>query len=192
MGRQGGTIVLMRYLGLDGNPLRRPVDRIDSWATVILLLTLLVVGPIVTWRAGTLANREEPTRSVTVQAVLEENVVALPTAAEFAIQPRALPVQARWNAPDGTPRAGKIEPDSGGRAGTVVEIRTDAAGNVIPAALEEQRVAWVFLAGLIALLSLASVVVCVRLGLNRLLDRWRLAYWRHEWTMVEPRWSGRR
>jgi hypothetical protein len=184
--------VFVRYLGLDGNPLRRAVDRVDSWATVALLLVLLVGGPLVTWHAGALAGRGGPARSFTVQAVLDEDAVAAPAVGEFAMQSRVLAARARWTGPDGVPRAGRIELSSVGRAGSTVEILTDGAGNPIPPIQEEQRVGRVFLAGLLSLLGLVCVLVFARLALNRVLDRWRLAYWRQEWTVTEPRWSGRR
>jgi hypothetical protein len=41
-----------RILAVNGNPLRRRVDRYESWVKAILVITFLAVGPLLGWPAG--------------------------------------------------------------------------------------------------------------------------------------------
>jgi hypothetical protein len=41
-----------RILAVNGNPLRRRVDRYESWVKAILVITFLAVGPLLGWQAG--------------------------------------------------------------------------------------------------------------------------------------------
>src|SRR4051812_21202059 len=97
-----------RMLGLDRNPLRRPVDRVEARLTVLLVMTFLLVGPFVAWHTGEGAYREgryvariTAHDHVRVPAVLAEDAVLTYSGSEQS--PLVMrPVHATWQGPDGS------------------------------------------------------------------------------------------
>lgn len=187
-----------RFLGLDRNPLWRPVDRIDAWLTVLLAATFLVAGPVVAWQTGVAAYREAMFAEriarldhVRVDAVLLEDAVLTYSGSDTAPLVQN-PVPARWNGPDGSPHRGMIVPASPGPAGTVVPVWTDAAGNrTAPPRMVGDMELEGIRTGLVALLALGGVLAGVGTLVRQMTNRRRLAWWAGEWTFVEPRWSNR-
>jgi hypothetical protein len=193
---------VMRYLGLDRNPLRRTTDRVDTWLTLALMATMLLAGPVVAWTAGAAAYRtvihtgaEGRADRFAVNAILEADSIVYPVGVADGIEasPQRPPVPARWTGPDGSRHNGNIVPRGRDRAGSAVVIWTDAQGNLASSPRPYQdAVGRGVTVGLLAFAGLALVAVCLRLAVRRQLDRRRLASWQAEWTLIEPRWSGRR
>jgi hypothetical protein len=190
---------VLRHLGLDRNPLRRRVDRVERWLAIALVATILVVSPVVAWLVGSAVYRgglhaaggaygdRFPTT-----AVLEEDTVAL-TPVDATVPVTPLPARARWTGPDGVAHTGRILPDQQGRAGAVVVVWTDAAGNLVPRPPDaEQATGNGFVVGIAVLLASGVAAAAVWLVARRALERRRLDYWQTQWMSVEPRWSGRR
>ena len=50
---------LARWLGLDGNPLRRRTDKIATWLTVQFLVVILIGAPLFGFAAFAWASRAE-------------------------------------------------------------------------------------------------------------------------------------
>jgi hypothetical protein len=48
------------------------------------------------------------------------------------------------------------------------------------------------MAGFATALALLALIACLRLVVRNRLNKRRLAGWQTEWTLIEPRWSGRR
>jgi hypothetical protein len=188
-----------RFPGLDRNPLRRRVDRVEAWLTVLLTATFLFVGPVVAWHAGGTAYREalhtarisQPDH-VRADAVLEEDAVLTYTGSESPPMVQA-PVRARWQGPDGSSHRGTIVPAKPGPAGTVLPVWTDATGNltVPPRTVGDMRLEGVR-TGLVVLLILGGALAATRRLVRRAANRRRLAWWQCEWTLIEPRWTNRR
>jgi hypothetical protein len=187
---------LARVVGFDRNPMLRPVDLLEAWLAVALLLTALVVGPLVAWQAGVTAYRNGVRAAhqdrVRVGATLEADPVSYSGASQFAVSPDPLPVRAHWTAPNGRQRSGEIAVNAGGSAGTVVAIWTDHAGNLVdpppPAGRTLQRALLAAGLGLLAVVSTTAGGWAVS---RRRLYRHRLDLWEAAWAAVEPRWSGR-
>jgi hypothetical protein len=185
--------------GVDRNPLRRRTDRIEAWLTIAVMTVVLLVAPVVAWRAGAAAyggefsasEREERLQRFQVEAVLlgdtTDYVVAYGQAGVWQE-----PVPARWIAPDGTPRTGSVVPQSRANAGTTILIWTDPQGNLLapPASYSPHAVA--LGAGLATALGLVGTGALVLMLIRKRLDERRMASWRTEWMLVEPGWSGRR
>jgi hypothetical protein len=190
---------VVRYLGLDRNPLRRTVDRLDAWLTIAFMATLLLVGPVLAMAVGTAIThhrlaeaRAAQRHAFPTRAVLEESA-SYPVTSEYATTPVQTRVKARWTGPDGRIHHGEIEPDSTGPVGTVVTLWTDAAGNPVAAPPRTDMADADGLAGgMLALVGFAGLVLGGWVPVRRALDRRRMASWDVQWRTVEPRWSGRR
>jgi len=190
---------IVRRLGLDGNPLRRRTDRVETWLTVAMTAALLVTGPFVVWKAGTAAHRstvsaiERDNRQprFRLHAVLLADVVDSRDAGEL-VRPQYEPVAASWTAPDGTPRTGQVVPQFPADAGTAILIWTNGRGELTRPPHPHNPTGAALKAGLGAAVGLVTGVACLLLLIRRRLDMRRMASWQIEWIFVEPRWSGRR
>jgi hypothetical protein len=187
---------LLRRIGLDGNPLRRPVDRVEAWTALALLVATLVAAPVLGWTvwrteyaAGLRAEHPGPARFPT-RAVLLADASYLPAAAELNPQ---VATPASWTEPNGGRRTGVVVVRAGLAAGTAVPLWTDATGEPVDAPQRHsQTVADALAAGALAGGGPVLLVTCVLLALRHILDRHRMARWDDRWRTVEPRWSGRR
>jgi hypothetical protein len=184
---------------VDRNPLRRRTDRIEAWVTIAVMSVVLLVAPVVAWRAGAVAydgeysasEREKHVQRFQVEAVLLEDtsdhVVAYGQAGVWQD-----PVPARWTAPDGRSRTGSVVPQSRGSAGTTIPIWTDPQGNLLAPPASYSPHALAFGAGLAAALGLVGTAALVLMLIRKRLDERRMTSWQTEWMLVEPGWSGRR
>jgi hypothetical protein len=188
-----------RFLGLDRNPLRRRVDRVEGWLTVLLAATFLFVGPFVAWRGGAAAYREaaqvaraEQHDHVRVGAVLEEAAVRTYSGSDRSPLVQK-PVRARWTGPDGSEHHGMIVPRRPAPAGAVHPVWTDAAGNLTrpPRTAGDLRLEGIR-AGVEVQLIIGAVLIGCLMIVRRVANRRRLASWQGEWTYIEPRWRNRR
>jgi hypothetical protein len=185
-------------VGLDRNPLRRRTDRVETWLTLALAAAVMLCGPVVVWWVGTAAYRaaiaaaeRQRAQLFQVDAVLLEDSEGLAyTRGDDGGWP--VPARARWTAPDGGVRTGKLVTQSPGAAGTVVVIWTDRRGNVVDPSNSPSPSGAALGGGLATALALAAVYASLLLVIRRSLNRRRMASWELEWTVVEPRWSGRR
>jgi hypothetical protein len=190
---------LLLCLGFRRSALRRGVDLVDGWLTLVFVAALVVVGPVIAWRSGqAVYNRGLNGARVSwgdyvqVKAVVQDDSIVRADLVDVAATARQVPVRLSWNGPDGVPHTGQLDMSAGRRAGTVVTIWTDAAGNLIsnPPRLDQAISNGVGFGGF-TMLGFSAVVVGIWLVARLLLDRLRLARWRAEWALVEPRWSGR-
>jgi hypothetical protein len=191
----------LRRLATRRNPLVRPVDVVEAWVTFLLVTALVLTGPVLAWKAGATVH-DQAMRSVgearlnrfPTEAVLEEAPAEPVQSGEAADQPRAVPVRVRWTGPDGSQHSAEVVPDSSTRkAGEVVQIWTNAAGDGVPAPPGEGRaVGDAVIVGMIILILTGTTLLGVRIAARRALDRRRYAQWQAAWRAIEPRWSGRR
>lgn len=189
---------IARRVGLDRNPLRRRSDRVEAWFTVLLAGVLLLAGPLLAWRAGQVAYRNEVRASTwerqnrfQVQAVLQNDA-----AGYVDLTDEAAPVQgavpARWTAPDGTARTGSVVPPQDARAGSSVRVWTDIHGERTKPPRHRHPPTAAVANGLVTVVGISIGVAVLRLIVRRRLNIHRMAAWQMEWMLVEPRWSGRR
>jgi hypothetical protein len=189
---------LARRIGLDRNPLRRRTDRVEAWLRLVLAFALAICGPVlvcwvgaVAYRSALAAAEHDRERLFAVDAVLMEDAVGLAyVRGEDGVWP--VSVMARWTAPNGGQRTGKVVTETAGAAGSVVVIWTDARGDLVDTANSPSPSGAALGAGLATALGLAAVYASVLLVIRRSLNRRRMASWQLEWAVVEPRWSSRR
>ena len=189
------TTGLARKLRLDGNPLRRRTDKIAAWAAALLVAVFLIGAPLLSvaaagWagRAGAAGQRAE--RSwYQVPAVLLQAPSA-PAAAGGIFGD--LRVRARWTAPDGRARTGRIPVSTAMAAGRTVPLLVDAAGWPADPPLDRHAVvADEVAAAVVAPAALGMVLLCLAWAGRWLLDRRRLADWEVGWASVGPQWTKR-
>jgi hypothetical protein len=197
-GRRARRAVRLR-LGLDANPLRRASDRVESWIRLGLLTAFLAAGPFAAigashWmeNAGLREARAQAAAERQVRATLLQSAPAIRTLVPYTRNVLAW-VPARWAAPGGSPRTGKVSAALPALAGSSVTIWTTASGRLATPPLPRSQVAG--RAAAIGALTPAFLAVAL-LGLLRLsrrvLDRRRLAGWTAAWSAIGPQWTGRR
>ena len=125
---------LVRGLWPDRNPLRRRSDRAEAALVAGLLAGLLAGAPTAAITAGGWAYsagiRAEHAQRAWHQApamLLETAHAPAGTAQGYA---PGVQVQARWTAPDGTPRIGEVTVSAGAAAHSTLLVWTDAAGRL--------------------------------------------------------------
>jgi hypothetical protein len=188
---------IRRRLGLDGNPLRRTADRVQIWATLVLLALLVVAGPVLAWRTGrhvyrqgTVAERVESAQRTATPAVLLQDAPYPASNYAMVVAPMVT-AEARWTARDGSVHSGQIPVPAGTPAGTTVTVWTDPAGDPVGRPpRHDDTTARAILAGLAAGLGAVLLLDTARRVLRWVLDRRRLAAWQAAWAVVGPQWTG--
>jgi hypothetical protein len=195
-----------RRVGLGRNPLRRPIDRLEAWITLVLALALVLAVPGAAWRAGHIAyatglrtERVERANRLLADAVLTaeppsgaehaQRVVVPSPAATGSARVRAT---AQWTAADGTSRSGPVMVGVRWHPGTRVQLWVNRQGDL--ADPPQQRIQTVVDAMAVAALTgtgVAGLVMVMRALVRRALDARRMAQWEAAWWRFEPRWSGR-
>lgn len=189
------TARLGRWLGLDGNPLRRRTDKIATCLAAqlfaaFLMGALLLSVAAISWAGRAAAADQQAQRSWRqVSAVLlhaPQTTVALAGFAELSWAP------AQWTAPDGRARTGEIPVSPDLTAGQVVPLWVDAAGWPTGPPLSHRGVlAREAAAAAVATVTLGIVLLCLA-GVGRwVLNRRRLADWEAAWASVGPQWTRR-
>jgi len=179
--------------------MRRTVDRVEAWAALAILVTLIVVGPALTWQVGwhvyhrgSLVEQAEQSQRFRTEGVLVGDAT---TNADYFgdVTLTGATGIARWTARTGAVHSGSVPVGIGALAGTRVILWTDANGAAVDAPRGHGRtVGNAILAGVLAAVATTVVFGLARLALRHILDRYRLAAWQIEWSAVEPQWTGRR
>ncbi len=188
-----------RRLFRSRNPLRRTSDRIETWLTLVLVLTMLLVAPGAGWWAARTTYRNdmraaawERQHRFPVEAVVLGDGSGRPADGEGGLPPPAPALTpARWTGPDGTVRTGMLLVRAEHRTGSTVRIWVDDHGTVVArpanrnAAVDAALIAAFTVSAIAAGLSGVRGIVIWRL------NRRRLQAWQDDWLLVEPRWSHR-
>jgi len=185
---------LARRLGLDGNPLRRRIDKIAACLAALLMAVFLTGAPMLSvaaarWAGHAAATAQRAARSWhRVPAVLLRGA-PLP-ALGWAFGSSWVP--ARWTAPDGQERAGRIPVNSRLAAGRTVRLWVDTAGSPTgPPLSHGAAVASEALAAAFASVALGAVLWWLAGAGRWVLDRRRLAAWEAAWAAIGPQWTWR-
>ena len=189
------TTRIARKLGLDGNPLRRRTDKIAARFAALLLAVFLIGAPFLSvaaagWASRAGAGGQQAERSWhQVSAVLLRGAPA-PSATGGVL--RSYQVLARWWAPDGRARTGRIPVKSqawplAARSGCGWPVR---ARRRFP--LSHRLVlAHDATAAVIAAVAVGIVPLCLAWAGRWVRDRRRLADWEAAWAAAAPRWTKR-
>jgi hypothetical protein len=185
---------LAHRLGLDGNPLRRRIDKIAACLAALLMGVFLTGAPMLSlaaarWTGHAAATAQRAARSWhRVPAVLLRGA-PLP-ALGWAFGSSWVP--ARWTAPDGQERAGRIPVSSRLAAGRTVRLWVDTAGSPTgPPPSHGAAVASEALAAAFASVALGAVLWWLAGAGRWVLDRRRLAAWEAAWAAIGPQWTWR-
>lgn len=185
--------VVRRRLALDHNPMRRRMDRYQTWLSALAVLVLLVVAPLVGAR---LAGARRADQQAQAHASPVHRVTAYVTKGPAHGRPGNSVAGsrtsrfARWTAPDGTPRHGVLSVPYASSGAHPVTIWTDAHGDLRPRPhTTEQMSANATVIGVFGGVgALAGGLAVVWAG-HRLLDRRRFAAWDAQWAHIAPRWT---
>ncbi|HEY7145955.1 MAG TPA: hypothetical protein VH637_17080 [Streptosporangiaceae bacterium] len=188
---------LRRVLGADRNPLRRPVDRLEIVIMLALVIAFLSCAPLLAAAAGqwTRAAGQDEQRGQRgwqqISAVVLRS--GQPTGDLYPLQWDAVRVPARWSAPDGGQRTGKILTTGSLGAGDMVRVWVNQSGQLTGPPLSGSQLSMrVTSAIALAPAILATVLLGAGWLARSMLDRRRLAAWESDWAQVAPHWTGQR
>jgi hypothetical protein len=183
---------------VDGNPLRRGIDRVERGLWVILAAALFAAGPLLVPLAGHVARVGGMAEVKAEQSWQRVDAVLLRHAPDqlygYNTTGGTVWVSGHWRRPGGGVKHGLVPTVIGAPAGTVVPVWVNQAGQLTGtrpltiSGVTTRVVAFEVLAG-VAL----AIVALVLAGLIRwFTNRRRMAYWGFEWACIGPRWSTRR
>ena len=175
----------------DRNPLRRRCDRAEAALVTVLVAVFVAGAPLLALSAGRWAHDGGPRAGHAQRAVWHQVPAVLRTSTIQRFAPSPVPAWARWAAPGGVPRTGRVLAPAGLAAGAVVTVWVDAAGRLAsPPALPGQQHGRALADGVVAVLLLAELLCGAGLAARGVADRRRLAGWDAEWRAIGPKWSG--
>jgi hypothetical protein len=185
-----------KFVGADGNPLRRGIDRFERAMWVLLAAGFLVAAPLLVpmaGRAAASASSGQVRHERTWREVKATLLQKAPDHFSGYSSAQAVWVHGRWQAPNGRILVGMIPATPGTPAGAQVPIWVDRTGqltggqpltsNLVSARVVAIEFLAVAVLGILALLLAAFV--------RWLTNRRRMTYWAIEWDCFGPRWSAR-
>ncbi|NJC65170.1 hypothetical protein HC028_11755 [Planosporangium flavigriseum] len=199
----------MRSIGLDHNPLRRTIDRVEAWITVALVVAFMVVVPATIWLTGRAAysagvhtEQVERAQRYRAEAVLLADPGSDTTADNPPAHRGAAPMRsgtstgvrtsARWTGADGREHRGNVLADERARAGQWMPVWTDSRGDLTdPPQQRVQTYINAVAAAILAGVGAVGLAGVIHVLVHRALDVRRMAQWEAAWWQFEPRWTGR-
>jgi hypothetical protein len=183
------TMRIARPLGLDGNPLRRRSDRIGVRLAALLLAVFLIGAPFLSVAAVGWAGHHWGAELRAERSWHQVSAVLLQGTAAPAATGRPLgyyQVLARWTAPDGRARTGRIPVIADMVTDGTVPLWVDSAGSPTGFPVNNHRLALAHetAAATVAIMALGIVLLCLAWAGRWVLDRRRLAGWEAAWAAV--------
>ena len=187
---------LARLLGLDRNPLRRRADWLELAIMAGLLAVFVAGAPLAAIAAVGWAHSADLRERQLQRSWHQVSVVLLQPAPRQAAFRHWTPpplVRARWTAPGGQARAGKVPAPPGSPAGSRVRVWAGRFGPVpgVPLA-NDALTAREIAAGILAPACLAIVLLAPARAARWLLNRHRLATLEAAWTRADATWARHR
>jgi hypothetical protein len=189
-------VKLSRRLGIDGNPLRRPADKIEAWLAPVAIAVFLALCPVVAiamsaWvHADNAAAKHAWHSWVPVKAVLLQAAPG-PAESDGGANTWTVWTPARWSI-GGRQVRGEVPVAARSPKGSVQTVWLNRAGAVqVPPAGASQVAGLADTATAVGVTALAVLLAGVTWLIRRTLDRRRLARWESAWLTVGPRWSHR-
>lgn len=185
------------WLGVDGNPLRRPTDRLESAVRILLVLAFLIGGPLIAGLTGHLTDAAGMRQVRQERSWYQVNAVLMrsaprPPYAYGSVSTFWVPAQ--WHTSTGQAQTADVPTVAGARAGTIERIWVDGDGHAtgripVTSGVVALRTVLVY----VLTLAVFGIVLLIVAGVTRwLLDRRRLIIWGIEWACFGPRWTSRR
>lgn len=184
---------LARKIGLDGNPLRRRIDKVAACLAALLVAVFLAGAPLLSlvaarWAGHAGAAEQREARSWhQVPAVLQQ-AAAPPRFGRGSFG--SSEVLARWTAPDGQVLAGAIPVSGAMAAGHTVLLWVNAVGSPTgPPPSHLVVLTRQVVAAVAAAVALAIMLLFLTWAGRWALDRRRLRRWEAAWAAVGPDWT---
>jgi hypothetical protein len=182
-----------RFLGWDGNPLRRGVDRAESLAMTVLVSVLVVAGPVLAISVGRTADAAA-VRQQQAEAGWYPRTAVLLAGADQGMTTSGdwgvAWVDAKWTLRDGKPQRQPLAVSLNARAGDRVQIWLTPSGHLTRPPLTETDIRdQVGFAILLTLTGWAVTLVIGVLAVRALANRRRMAGWQREWEVSGRLWS---
>ena len=194
-GRRLGRLV--RGLRPDRNPLRRTLDRVESYLLAGLLVAALAGAPFAA-QAASHAAYAGALRAEQAQLATRHQVRATLTGpagdnnSTYTLSAE-VPVQAAWTTPAGERRTADILALAGTPKGAAVMVWTDAQGNLSSPPLQPSQVAGQGdVAALGAIVAVAAVYLCATGIVRYVMYRRRMAAWAADWVVTAQAWNRQR
>jgi hypothetical protein len=187
---------LTRALGLDGNPLRRRADRLETIVLFGLSALFLICAPLLAVTAGQWTHQAGLAQQRAERGWRQVSAVALqsaPSADAYSAQWADLGVLAKWVAPGGIQRIGEVPASADIKAGQSIRVWVNGSGWLSGPPLSARQLSTRVI-GVAVLMPAVLAVVLLAIGsLARwLLNRGKLAGWEADWALVEPQWTRQR
>lgn len=184
---------VLRGLRPDRNPLRRTCDRVETYLLAGLFAASAAAAPF----AAQAASRAAYTGALHAQRAqiatrhLVPAELTQPTAAGAADDLSSyVPVRATWTSVTGERRAGQVMVPAGSKAGSTVDVWTDAAGNLVtPPLLASQVAGQGDMAAIGAVTGLGTLYLCEVAIVRRVVNRRRMAAWDADWAVTARVWN---
>lgn len=182
-----------RFLGWDGNPLRRGIDRAESLAMTVLIGVLVIAGPVLAVSVGRVADaaalRQQhaekgwyPTTATLTHGADE----SMTDASDWDIAW----VRAKWTLRNGSQEQGVVATALDARAGQHIPIWLTSTGRLTHPPLSETDIRdQVTFAILLTVTGWAVALALGAVAVRLLANRRRMAGWQREWDVSGPLWS---
>ena len=187
-------VKLSRRFGMDGNPLRRPADKIEAWLAPVAIAVFLALCPVVAigvsaWvHADNAAAKRAELSWHPVKAVLRQAAPG-PAESDAGANTWTVWVKAKWSI-GGRQMTGVVPVPAGSPQGSRQTVWLNRAGAVqVPPAPPGQVAALADTATCLGITALAVVLAVLTWLIRCILDRRRIARWERAWMTVGPRWS---
>lgn len=195
---QSWLVRTFRGRRLDKNPLRRPSDRAETVIGLFLLVALIAALPFTVRAAAVrtyaMAHRARVAALVTRHPVTAITLQPAPAQSRTPYSLISRPwISAKWPAPAGPPRTGRIQVVAGTPQGAPEPIWITKSGRVAAAPLQMAEVSEMAgLAATCAVLALFAGFGLTWAAVRGFLNHRRMAAWTTDWAAAESRWNRQR
>jgi hypothetical protein len=178
-----------RRVGLDRNPMRRRIDRVQSLVGAMLIMVFLISAPLLAISVGGRVYAEED-RVVRAQIAQLHQIDA--TVIEIGKTSLYAPItsaRVQWLDAAGVTRTADYQSSTGVKPGATVQIWLDQNGNIAAPPVPSRPMSKAVVTTT-ALVSVILTCCCVcHLLLRCGLDRRRARLWETEWATVQRSWG---
>lgn len=193
MGRGHRPPNAARRLGIDSNPLRRAIDRVETatllFAIMVGLLAVPVAAAYGTATYDATSREARWARSVYDRHMGRTLEPAGWTPHQEVMSGMTVPVRIAWVDSDGRRRRSVMDVASGTPRGARVAVWTDQAGHQISAPPSPRDILVAGVTSALTGLLLAWLALAVLVGALRCaIQNRRMTTWAREWREVEPVW----
>jgi len=188
---------LGRMLAGDDNPLRRPVDKLESAVITGLVIAFFVVAPLLTiFAAGVVGDAgtremQAESQSKPATAVLTQSAAQGVIGADGDWDTAW--VTAQWTTPAGVKGHGLVAVALNAKDGQRVPVWVTPGGQLTRQPLTKAEVAERTMVAAVGCPAGLVLLLTIGIGVTRAMARRRrMACWAREWEATGPRWSSLR